>query len=375
VSAASGGGRIVVAGALVAALGFFVMQLRTKPITLAEGPAPSTDPSGNAAPIASAAEPAPTVTKATATLATLPSAHPQRQVRELAVMKWGAGPKQLGRTSPKEGNPEAPMSLVATREGGAVILDQVNKRLVRIGKDGSFGAPTPIALRQPQDLAISRDGIVAVLDRLSDKRVDLVASDGKVRGSLPIEGKGISEGRTVTGVFIDGFDVYVERTHGPAVRIGDLGGNADTLRPELSGRPSRDGASVLNAWVEKFPDSFAFVSRWARVAHEPVFTRQVDVAMESHGIALFDSDAMGALYLAVIGNTNAPNGELTGVMRVLCLAANSGDVIGVADLPGNASLDETFREIVAVDGGGVLYLSRTDAGARLLFADCRSPAT
>lgn len=363
-----GAGRVIGAVALVAVVALFMSQILTKPAPMPTSASASAEPSEIAAPIA---PPASTVTKSTATLATLPATHPQRIVRQVAAMKWGAGPRDLGRRTPKDGNPEAPMSLVATRDGGVIILDQVNARLVRIDKEGAFGAPTPIKLRQPQDLALTRDGTVAVLDRLADKRVDLVTADGKVRGSIPIEGKGIAEGRTVTGVFVDGFDVLVERTHGPVVRIGDLGGNADPLRPELAGRPTRDGSALLNSWMEKFPDAFVFVSRWMRVNHEMVFTRQVDVAMESHGVALLDTDLNGIVYLGVIGNTRTPDGTLTGAMRVLCLSSLGGDVLGVADLPGNASPDETFREIVAAESGGVFYLARTDAGAQLLYADCR----
>src|SRR4051794_21224892 len=47
--------------------------------------------------------------------------------------KWGSGPGELGRDRPKEGNPEAPMSVTVDGEGRAVVLDQVNGRIVRFG--------------------------------------------------------------------------------------------------------------------------------------------------------------------------------------------------------------------------------------------------
>src|SRR5205807_10122919 len=100
--------------------------------------------------------------------------------------RWGSGPGELGRAHPQEGNPEAPMSFVPTANG-LLVLDQVNARLVRFGADGS-ATEVRLTQRAPQDVAVAADGTLAVLDRLGDKDVALLAPDGRALGTLPLAG-------------------------------------------------------------------------------------------------------------------------------------------------------------------------------------------
>lgn len=81
---------------------------------------------------------------------------------------WGSSPGQLGRERRQEGNAEGPMALTAARNGDLVVLDRL------------------------------ADGVVAILD-----------NDGRPMGELPLLGPSVKEGGAVTGLFVDGDDVYV----------------------------------------------------------------------------------------------------------------------------------------------------------------------
>jgi outer membrane protein assembly factor BamB len=285
-------------------------------------------------------------------------------------MGWGSGVGQLGRERRVEGNAEGPMSLAIAPDGSVAVLDQVNGRILTKKPDGT-AREIRIGARAAQDLAIGRDGAMAVLDRLGDKRVDVLGPDGSVRASFPLEGRGIREGGGVTGVFVDGDAVYVERAHASLVRLGDLSGKADEAREEILGRPLRDGTATTHAWIEgKPPADSAFVSVNERSGKTSRFTRQVTPGAPVFGIALLDSDRAGVVYFGLVLGDAASGGPSS--IGLYCLDGRSGQVLGSTSLPLSTLPDETFRELAVADGGGVTYLYRTDEGSQLMAADCRS---
>ena len=144
----------------------------------------------------------------------------------IALAPWGGeSPDQVGHSLPSEGNPEGPMSLVSAGPGRFAVLDQVNGRVTLWSADGK--AKTLLKLSGPlaADLAVGRDGSVAVLDRLGNKSVSLFDRDGNPLGVLPLE-ETFGDPGQMTGVFVDGDDVLVEKAHGPLVRVGSLKGDA-----------------------------------------------------------------------------------------------------------------------------------------------------
>jgi hypothetical protein len=292
--------------------------------------------------------------------------------RVLVNASWGSGPGQLGHERPAEGNPEAPMSLTVDASGNIVVLDQVNGRLVRFGPDGRPLGTVPVPVRAAQDVAVARDGTLAVLDRLGDRRVSLVGPDGRVRADLPIEGANVPEGGGVTAVVVDGDDVYVEREHGPLVRIGDTSGREDRERSEIPGRPSRDGLSYVSAGLVDAATGRFFVNSVERPSLQHRFTREIRLESVLAGIVMLDTDRAGTIYVAVLTHpAGATTEPLPMTVRLLCLDPLQGRPLGQAALPANTSPEETFREMVVLDDGGVLYAVRTDEGVSLERFDCR----
>ncbi len=283
--------------------------------------------------------------------------------------RWGAGADELGRDRPNEGNPEAPMSLSTDGKGNVVILDQLNGRLTRFDRHGAHLGTAPLPLQAPQDLALARDGTTVVMDRLVDKSIAVMAPDGKLLGELPLVGKGLEEGGGATGVFVDGTDVWVEREHGPLVRVGDTRGKADAERPSVPGRPSRDGRSYLTAAIIDRAAGKLYVNAIAKETRQHRFTRQLQLPGAIQSIALLDTDASGVIYLGAV--VERAGGEPAVVLLLTCLDPLDGRPVGQARLPANTSADETFRELTVLDEGGVLYAHRTEERFELQRHDCR----
>jgi hypothetical protein len=303
---------------------------------------------------------------------TSPAAPSKPQV--LAELGWGSGASQLGRHRPQEANPEAPMSMAADMLGNVVVLDQVNGRLFRIDPDGKVIGTFPVTQQTPQDIAMARDGTLLVLDRLRDRTVAILDPDtGALRGELPVQGKGIPEPGLITGTFVEGSSVYVEREHGALVRIGDTSGTADLERPELPGRPTRDGRSYVLASITDRKTGRLLVNAVDRQTGQHRYTREYRFGFPVMSITLLDSDLSGTLYLGVAGElpslTAEPPNNLG--VRVFCLEPLEGKVLGQTDLPLNTLPEETFRDFAVLDEGGLLYRHITDSGVTLLRARCR----
>jgi hypothetical protein len=296
---------------------------------------------------------------------------PESAATLVASFGWGSGPGNLGRSQPDEANPEAPMSLTVDAQGTTWILDQVNGRLVRVDKRGQPAGEVPLPVQAAQDLTIAKDGTVLVLDRLVDGAVALVGPDGKLKGELPVTGKGIAEGGASTGVFADGPDVYVEREHADLVRIGDTRGARDTQRPEAPGRPSRDGRSYLSATIAFASQGQVTVTAIERASRAHRFTRQYELGAPLVHLNLLDSDASGVIYLGgvVLAPGSTDEVPLFSV-QVLCLDPLDGRPLGRTVLPPSVGGEETFRELAVLDEGGVVYLHRTPQGVQLLRASC-----
>lgn len=289
----------------------------------------------------------------------------------LANFGWGSGAGNLGRSRPEEANPEAPMSLAVDSKGTTWILDQVNQRIVRVDKQGQPAGEVPLTLQAAQDIAIADDGTAVVIDRLVDKSIALMSPDGTLKGELPLEGKGLEEGGAATGIFTDGDDVYVEREHSDLVRVGNTSGTADGERPEVPGRPSRDGKAWLSANIVDGPAGQVLVTAIEREGQQHRFTRQYTLGAPVMMLNLLDSDASGIIYLGSVVEVagSSPDAPRFGI-QLMCLDPLDGRPLGRVMLPTGEGPDETVRELVVRDEGGVLYLQRTEAGAQVRVVNC-----
>lgn len=283
-----------------------------------------------------------------------------------ATFGWGGEENQVGRHRPDEANPEGPMSLARDGHDGALVLDQVNGRIHRLDANGKQLGAWKLAGRGAQDLVTADDGTVAVLDRLDSKDVKLYDANGNVRGALPLEGKGIRESGAVTGVFTDGNKVYAETEHGALTLLGTTDGQTGD-RSQLPGRPSRDGSSYISAGITNANDGRVWVSAITRATSTHRFTRELKMGTPIPALLLLDSDKAGTIYLAMMA-VPQENEEL---VLLTCLGGKDGTPISTLQIPANTLPEETFRELVVLDEGGVLHAEMTESGVTYRKYECR----
>ncbi|MEZ4224453.1 MAG: hypothetical protein R3B13_26120 [Polyangiaceae bacterium] len=345
--------------ALVVAAGVLWVSTREDKAKLAASSAKASS-SDQARAVETPAEPAPAIVASA-------SAAPARAKASAPTFfaGWGSGPDDLGRERPVEGNPVGPMSFALDGKGTMTVLDGVNGRLVR-RQEGQPTQVQAIDLVNPEDVAVGEDGSAAVLDRFRDKTVAIYDASGKQIGKLPLEGEGVSDTGSVTGVFVDGKDVYVERGHGPLVKLGDTSGATAQPRSEIPGRPTRDGLSYLKAGIIDAAAGRVYVVSVERATETHRFTRELRLGSHVNLIVLLDADRKGTIYFAA---------EVRGVedaaeVVLYCLDGLTGVPTGSALLPANTLPEESFRDYVVLDEGGVMQALRSESGVSYTRYDC-----
>jgi hypothetical protein len=152
------------------------------------------------------------------------------------------------------------------------------------------------------------------------------------------------------------------------VKLGDSKGKPDPERPEVPGRPTRDGLSYLSASMSDPAAGAVAVTSIDRATRQHRYTRVVPLGGPLLALMLLDTDRSGVIYVGGVVEVPPPGSP---VISILCLDPLDGRPIGRAQLPANVDADETFRELTVLDEGGVLYLHRTEQNAQLMRADCR----
>lgn len=281
-----------------------------------------------------------------------------------SAIPWGRGEGELGRDRPSEGSPSGPMSFTVGADGTMYVLDQVNGRLTTTGPNGQRKS-FPIASRTAQDLALAEDGSVAVLDRFKNQDVALYDASGTPLGSIALTGEGLENPGLVTGVFVDGSDVYVEKEHGPLLKVGHTDGTPAEPRSEIPGRPTRDGKAYLKAGIVDAVAGRAYVAVNARPSEEHLYTREIRLETEIHSIQLLDADALGRVYFGA-----QVQEEGNDVIVVVCMEELTGESAGSVVLPANTLPEESFRDLVVLDSGGVMLSLRSEDGVTYQRYDC-----
>jgi hypothetical protein len=280
---------------------------------------------------------------------------------------WGAEPGQVGRRG-GEGNPEGPMSLAVGAGGDLWVLDQVNGRLQRFRRDGTFDGKHDIGPDTAQDVLALPDGRLAVLDRLGEAEILLYDQAGALQGAVPLVGGPITEGGGVTGMFADANGLYVEREHTELVRVAGPDGKPDPDRPTDPGRPTRDGTMFLAAFLADARAGTAVIRAFDRDARL-VWQRQATFPAQIIHLVLLDSDQRGHAYLGalVAREGPAPDFELADAATIVVrLVQADGADAGSLRLPASDQADEVFRELVVTDEGELLQMLVTAEGVQVV---------
>lgn len=276
--------------------------------------------------------------------------------------RWGSGRGALGHARPNEGNAEGPMSFALAGDA-IVVVDQVNGRLVRYDREGRVLGTTDVPVTT-QDVAVAADGTAISMDRLGEKTLTLTDPSGRRVGELPLTGPKVGNPGLLTGVFVDGKDVYVEKEHGALVKVGTTDGRASDDGEPLTGRPSKDGVLVLTAGFTAQPAGQAWLNAFDRKKGALRFARTVVFPRPGHGIVLLDTDARGVIYLgAWAGEGN------TAVIH--CFDPSDGRPLGKVTAPMSTTPEESLRDFAVAADGTIVYAQRTDDG--VTFGATRCP--
>jgi hypothetical protein len=275
--------------------------------------------------------------------------------------KWGSGKNELGRDRPQEGNPEAPMSLAVTADG-MIVVDQINGRLMKYDAQGRLERSID-ATPTTQDVAVGKDGTIATLDRLSEHKVVVYDRGGRKSAELHLSGERVGETGLVTGVFVDGKDVYVEKEHGVLVHVGTTDGQPSDEQKELVGRPTKDGALLVSAVLSAPRSGVAMVNGIDRKSGALRFARAVQFPAPAREIVMLDSDARGIVYLGVSAGPE-------GIAEIACMHPSDGHVIGRVDVQLSTTPEETFRDFAVRDDGTIVYALRGEDGVSYATARC-----
>jgi hypothetical protein len=255
------------------------------------------------------------------------------------------------------------MSFTVTPAGDVVVLDQANERVVRFrgGKpveSWATGADTF------QDVALLRDGRVALLDRLSLRVLRVLSPAGKALWEVGVEGPGIPEGGGVTAMVVADDGVWLEWDHAHSVRVLDAQGAPDPGRPVVRGRPLASGRLRASAW--RLPPSGVEVV---------TVDRDTDV-ISAHAVMAFDDQVFRVVDLDSDGDGNvvvavhlAAHDELgTQVVRehvvMVVLDAALREVERIRTVP-SVGAWEQFKEVAVGPDGAVYQVVFLDGGVEV----------
>lgn len=278
----------------------------------------------------------------------------------VARARWGSGDGELGRS--RESHRSGPAAIAAGPAGELLVLDQVNRRVVRLSPDGRWLTAIPIESEAALDLVAVGERVWVLLYepgpdhgyRLSEHRRDGTRLRG-VRLPRDLD--------LVTGLFAVGEDLYVEERHEEqllVVRGGVPVGAARSRRARLLGRPdpSRPGSRLLlgrdgrRAIVHQvFPGRFT----------SPLLEIELPLPVVAFEELLVD--ARGGLYLGLFLAAAGPDGDYSEPRRVLVAAARGSAPRAIAIATERAA--ETSRPLAVAPDGTIHELELAEEGATI----------
>ncbi len=168
------------------------------------------------------------------------------------TVPFGKAPAQVGLIREPESSPEAPGSLAVDDAGRAFVLDAVDERVAVFSPDGKLDASIPLPSDTIEDFALLPSGDIAVLDRLVDRTVSVIAPNGAVLARAAVEGAGVDDGGEVTAIFADADGVWLEVLHGAQVRVLDASLKVDERRVVRPGVPMAVAGAAEQTAAEQY---------------------------------------------------------------------------------------------------------------------------
>jgi hypothetical protein len=149
----------------------------------------------------------------------------------------------VGRTIGDESASEGPESFALEPDGGYLVLDQVNRRVLHLDAEGRVSDTIELSASTFEDVEQFEGRAVLVLDRLVGRMLRVMDRQGQLIVDVPIEGSGIEHGGSITAMLPRPDGVWLEVDHRHSVKVLDR-----ELRPcqrqVILGRPIVNGQSL-----------------------------------------------------------------------------------------------------------------------------------
>ncbi|MDR7427002.1 MAG: hypothetical protein QN175_11435 [Armatimonadota bacterium] len=289
-----------------------------------------------------------------------------QEVRGVEVVRarFGAGPDALGVITPREGNPEGPMSFDLGRNGEIFVLDQVNSR-VQVFRAGERRRTIRIPGQTFVDVAIASANRIVLLDNLVKKAVYVLTSEGRVLNIVPLEGRSISYAPAVEGVYSreDGkwAGVWVE-VEERSVRIAAPHGAPMVNRISVPGRFNLDGRRLMRAGKIGDTTAVVYLSKEDSLAQWSEYTVSFPMFI-AHLLGLWD-DRKGRIYLGAFLE------EGSAASNVVVILGPQGRELGRVRLFVQRMPHEVYRSVRVSPEGKIFQMA---LGARGVFVKVFDP--
>jgi hypothetical protein len=297
----------------------------------------------------------------------LPKLGTNAKHRVWARASFGNAEDQFGKVK-TEGETFPPQGFVASPDGRLLVLDTGKQRLVRYSPDGQLEKSIALpkdTLVMPADVAIAKDGTIAVIDYpgLQTKGTVLLDAEGNRKAELP------QLPDTVRGLYAAGNDFYVDTDGLSSVKLGNTQGLPDADAPGLPqddsgripGQVAPDGVTVLRLNAENLSAGEFSISAMRGSPAQEVFTHFYKYPGLS-SIPFLQADPAGRIYMVI----NWP-----GQFALVCLDGKTGNPAGMVELP-FPSIDSgtQLRMFNVAPQGGLVYERPTASGVSFEWFNC-----
>lgn len=220
------------------------------------------------------------------------SAEPAVSSSSFAFLRWES---KVGRIVGQESDSEGPQSFALKKDGGVLVLDQVNSRILELDPHGN--ATSSIALPAPtfDDIEVMQDKGVLALDRLGSKVLVVLDFDGHMVQQVQLVGRGITHAGLVTALLPRSDGVWLEVQHRHSVKVLDHN-LVSCERQVVMGRPALNGRS-LRAVLDG--NGAVTVSTGARAERTPIRSISLQGKLPVQRVVWLDMDASGKTHIVL----------------------------------------------------------------------------
>jgi hypothetical protein len=277
----------------------------------------------------------------------------------------------VGRILGNEADSEGPKSFAVTPDGGVLLLDQVNLRVLELDADAGLVGVLELPGSTFDDVEQYEGRAVLVLDRLVTKTLLVLDLRGAPLAELDLEGRGIERAGLITALLPRPDGVWLEVRHRYTVKV--LNSRLEPCeRQILLGRPIAQGRSLHGA-----KDGAGGVSLWtSRRNHRTALHRVTLTGQDPvRRLVWLDQDPEGAVY-AVLHEarfaTTPPYRVQDERYRMVVLDEGLGELARLESPWVLTEYDQRVEVRVGPDGR-LWQMAFTAQGVLLLRWDWRTP--